>query len=52
MVGPAHPLAGRQGLYKAELQAHELYLREAGSGARASVEEAYRKHGLEPRRAW
>jgi len=51
VVGPAHPLAGRQGLYMAELQAHELYLREAGSGARASIEQAYRKHGLDARAA-
>ena len=51
VVGPAHPLAGRQGLCMAELQAHELYLREAGSGARASIEQAYRKHGLDARAA-
>lgn len=51
VVGPAHPLAGRQGLYMAELQMHELYLREAGSGARASIEQAYRKHGLDARAA-
>lgn len=51
VVGPAHPLAGRRGLYMAELQAHELYLREAGSGARASIEQAYRKHGLDARAA-
>lgn len=51
VAGPAHPLAGRQGLYMAELQTHELYLREAGSGARASIEQAYRSHGLEARAA-
>ncbi|NMY42026.1 LysR family transcriptional regulator [Pseudomonas sp. WS 5013] len=51
VVGPAHPLAGRQGLYMAELQTHELYLREAGSGARTSIEQAYRKHGLDARAA-
>ena len=28
-----------------------LYLREAGSGARASIEQAYRKHGLDARAA-
>lgn len=48
-VGPAHPLAGRRGLNMAELAAHDLYLREPGSGARASVEQAYREHGLEAR---
>lgn len=47
VVGPAHPLAGRQSLRLAELQAHELYLREPGSGARASIEQAYRTRGME-----
>lgn len=49
VAGPAHPLAGRQNLRLAELQAHELYLREPGSGARASIEQAYRARGLEAR---
>ncbi|MEO4046805.1 LysR family transcriptional regulator [Pseudomonas sp. CAU 1711] len=51
VVGPAHPLAGRRGLRAAELQEHELYMREPGSGARASIEQAYRAHGLEARAA-
>ncbi len=51
VVGPGHPLAGRRRLRMAELHAHELYLREPGSGARASVEEAYRRIGLEARAA-
>ncbi len=48
VVGPRHPLAGRRDLTMRELAEHALYLREPGSGARASVEEAYREHGLEP----
>jgi DNA-binding transcriptional LysR family regulator len=51
VAGPSHPLAGRHGLRMAELQEHELYLRETGSGARASIEQAYRAHGLEARAA-
>lgn len=51
VVGPAHPLARRRDLRMAELQEHELYLREVGSGARASIEQAYRRHGLEARAA-
>ncbi|WP_137973613.1 LysR family transcriptional regulator [Pseudomonas sp. F(2018)] len=46
VVGPAHPLAGRRGLHGRDLQEHDLYLREPGSGARASIEQAYREHGL------
>lgn len=49
VVGPRHPLAGRRDLEMAELTGHALYLREPGSGARASIEQAYRAHGLEPR---
>lgn len=48
VVGPRHPLAGRSDLEMAELTGHALYLREPGSGARASIEQAYRAHGLEP----
>lgn len=51
VVGPAHPLAGRRDLRAAELQQYELYMREPGSGARASIEQAYRAHGLEARAA-
>lgn len=51
VVGPAHPLAARRRLRAADLQEHELYLREPGSGARASIEQAYRAHGLEVRAA-
>lgn len=51
VVGPAHPLAGKRQLHMAELQQHELYMREPGSGARASIEQAYREHGLEARAA-
>lgn len=47
VVGPRHPLAGRRDLEMQELAEHALYLREPGSGARASVEQAYRAHGLE-----
>lgn len=47
VVGPRHPLAGRRDLEMHELAEHALYLREPGSGARASVEQAYRAHGLE-----
>src|SRR5690606_21753308 len=51
VAGPAPPLAGRRDLRMAELQQHELYLREPGSGARASIEQAYATHGLEARAA-
>ncbi|WP_263143204.1 LysR family transcriptional regulator [Pseudomonas sp. RIT-PI-AD] len=46
VVGPAHPLASRASLRAEDLAGHALYLREEGSGARASVEQAYREHGL------
>ncbi|MGQ7959765.1 LysR family transcriptional regulator [Pseudomonas sp. SP16.1] len=49
VVAPQHPLAAVEHLQAADLQAYPLYLREPGSGARASVEQAYRAHGLEPR---
>ncbi|WP_043311008.1 LysR family transcriptional regulator [Pseudomonas sp. ML96] len=49
VVGPAHPLAGRRGLSVADLQAHDLYMREPGSGARLSIEQAYAAHGLQAR---
>lgn len=49
VAAPQHPLAGHTPLHAADLQAYPLYLREPGSGARASVEQAYRSHGLEPR---
>lgn len=42
VVGPGHPLAGRTGLTAQDLAGQPLYLREPGSGARASVEQAYR----------
>lgn len=48
VVGPGHPLAGRRDLSAAELVAHDLYMREPGSGARASVERAYRAQDLQP----
>lgn len=49
VVAPQHPLAGVEQLHAIDLQAFPLYLREPGSGARASVEQIYRAHGLEPR---
>ncbi|UTH36921.1 LysR substrate-binding domain-containing protein [Pseudomonas sp. KHPS1] len=50
VVAPRHPLARTAApLQASELQAYPLYMREPGSGARASVEQAYRAHGLEPR---
>jgi DNA-binding transcriptional LysR family regulator len=48
VVAPRHPLARGERLQAADLQAYPLYMREPGSGARASVEQAYRAHGLEP----
>ena len=49
VVAPHHPLAGSAPLAAGQLQAFPLYLREPGSGTRASVEQAYRDHGLEAR---
>ncbi|TBV01923.1 LysR family transcriptional regulator [Phytopseudomonas dryadis] len=49
VAGPAHPLAALTGLSVHDLQRHDLYLREQGSGARASIEQAYQILGLEPR---
>ncbi|WP_068824835.1 LysR family transcriptional regulator [Pseudomonas sp. BMS12] len=51
LTGPAHPLAGRRQLHAVDLQKHELYMREPGSGARVSIEQAYRELGLEARAA-
>ncbi|WP_252271835.1 LysR family transcriptional regulator [Pseudomonas subflava] len=51
VAGPGHPLAGRRDLPMSELQHHELYMREPGSGARVSIEQAYAEHGLEARAA-
>ncbi|WP_437881986.1 LysR family transcriptional regulator [Pseudomonas sp. LRF_L74] len=53
VVGSGHPLAQRQNLKASDLLAHDLYLREPGSGTRASVEHAYQAHGLgvQPRMA-
>lgn len=49
VVAPQHPLARGERLQAADLQAYPLYMREPGSGARASIEQAYHAHGLEPR---
>ena len=49
VASPQHPLASYDTLYAEHLQAYPLYMREPGSGARASIEQAYRTHGLEPR---
>lgn len=49
VVAPHHPLAASQTLAAEKLQDYPLYMREPGSGARVSVEQAYRAHGLEPR---
>lgn len=49
VVAPHHPLAASQTLSAEKLQNYPLYMREPGSGARVSVEQAYRVHGLEPR---
>lgn len=49
VVAPSHPLARLERLDAVQLQAYPLYMREPGSGARNSIEQAYRDHGLEPR---
>jgi DNA-binding transcriptional LysR family regulator len=49
VVGPSHALARRSALLAADLEGHALYMREPGSGARASIEQAYAEHGLELR---
>lgn len=49
VVAPQHPLAAARTLQAEQLQDYPLYMREPGSGARLSVEQAYRAHGLEPR---
>lgn len=48
VASPRHPLAGSRVLQAEHLQDYPLYMREPGSGARASIEQAYRAHGLEP----
>lgn len=49
VVAPHHPLASDGPLQAERLLDYPLYMREPGSGARVSVEQAYRAHGLEPR---
>ncbi len=49
VVSPHHPLAGNTALEAESLQNYPLYMREPGSGARVSIEQAYQAHGLEPR---
>lgn len=49
VVSPHHPLAGNTALEAESLQHYPLYMREPGSGARVSIEQAYQAHGLEPR---
>lgn len=48
VVAPHHPLASSGRLAARMLQHYPLYMREPGSGARVSIEQAYRAHGLEP----
>ena len=49
VAGATHPLARLASLDATQLQAYPLYMREPGSGARSSIEQAYRAHGLEAR---
>lgn len=49
VASPRHPLASQATLRADQLQAYPLYMREPGSGARVSIEQAYRAQGLEPR---
>ncbi|UVE18146.1 LysR family transcriptional regulator [Pseudomonas sp. LS44] len=46
VVGVQHPLAGRPRLVAADLGGFPLYLREPGSGTRASVERTFEQLGL------
>lgn len=47
VVAPTHPLARLDSLGAEQLLAYPLYMREPGSGARSSIEQAYSAHGLE-----
>lgn len=49
VCSPTHALADRGRLAAAELAGQALYLREEGSGTRASIEQAYAQQGLEVR---
>lgn len=46
VCAPHHPLARRGTLRARDLADYPLYLREEGSGTRASIEQAYHAHGL------
>jgi DNA-binding transcriptional LysR family regulator len=47
VVAPHHPLAAAKRLRASDLHDYPLYMREPGSGARHSIEQAYQAHGLE-----
>ncbi|HSC82586.1 MAG TPA: LysR substrate-binding domain-containing protein [Pseudomonas sp.] len=49
VASPRHPLASRRRLQPQELASAELFMREAGSGTRTTLEKAYQAQGLEPR---
>ncbi|CAN7194316.1 LysR family transcriptional regulator [Pseudomonas solani] len=49
VCSPTHALAGQGRLAATELASQALYLREEGSGTRASIEQAYAHQGLEVR---
>ena len=48
LAAPDHPLAGRRGLGLAEIAAHPLIMREAGSGTRRAAEAQFTAAGIEP----
>ena len=47
IIGPSHPLAGRQSITPAELIRHPFVLREVGSGTRAALESYLSAHDLD-----